>query len=147
MCISKMKANDNINKIQLLRNQFLSKIENDWNKKWSKKHGEKFDFQNLKSQNSFLNDLLDDIERDLKAEIGLEATSKILISRDNLRRIFNQKEHIAWQERTKSTLCLYLSYKNWADFEAKNVFENNKENSSGGSIKKNKSYLSNLKAN
>jgi hypothetical protein len=103
---------------KILREQFILKINDEWHSKWSA-HGKSFVFSELKSQNAFLDDLLDDIEKVIKQKIGLEETAKILISRDNLRRIFTQTSPTAWQERTRKTLSYYIGYDGWKDFEEK----------------------------
>ncbi len=109
----------NVNLTVRLKNELILKINEEWSEKWAENHGEDFDFLNLKSQNAFLDDLLLDIERVLKTRIGLERTSQILISRDSLRRIFNQKVPNSWQEKTRNTLSYYLGYEGWDDFEEK----------------------------
>lgn len=109
----------NVNLTVRLKNELLLKISKEWQEKWSDNHGETFDFANLKSQNAFLDDLLSDMEISLKSKVGLEKTSQILISRDSLRRIFNQKVPNSWQEKTRNTLAYYLNYEGWEDFEKK----------------------------
>jgi hypothetical protein len=105
-----------------LREEFISKINQEWQSKWAA-HGESFVFSKLKSQNAFLDDLSDDIEKVLKAQIGLEETSKILISKDNLRRILTQTSPTAWQEKTRKTLSYYVGYDGWKDFKEKHHLE------------------------
>lgn len=114
------QSNSNQYLTELLKQTFIKKINDDWENLWAQKHGKAFIFSKLKSQNAFLDDLLDDIEVKIKKDIGLEKTAAILVSKDSLRRILNQDQSSTLQEKTRNTLAYYVGYDGWKDFEEKN---------------------------
>ena len=106
---------------QELKEHFFQKIFDEWDTKWERYPSiSKDDFEKLPSLNAFVEDLCDDIDAALKNKFPLVSDrKKVMISKENLRRILVNGNDIRLQSRTLNCLAYYLGFEDYEDFKEK----------------------------
>lgn len=106
---------------QELKEHFFQKIFDEWDTKWERFPPiSKDDFEKLPSLNAFVEDLFDDIDAALKNQFPLVSDrKKVIISKENLRRILVNGNDIRLQSRTLNCLAYYLGFEDYEDFKEK----------------------------
>ena len=110
--VSPKKATD------LLRDELLAKLTDEWAEKWAKKHGQVFGgINNVPNQEAFLDRLRIDIGLTMAQRVGDREAVFLNISNDTLTRFFNEKWAKAFHPKTLNILAMYVGYDSFADFQ------------------------------
>jgi hypothetical protein len=102
--------------ISFLRNALFIKIANEWEEKWAYNYGKVLDLTGLYLKNAFLEELLLDVEDTIRAEVGFDKGTELLISKDSLRRVLDESYIAKMHTKTKKVLAIYIGYKDWEEF-------------------------------
>ncbi len=102
--------------IRDLRTTLFSKIKNEWHEKWALNHGNQFEcLSKLPSQNAFFECLVDDIDQELDAHLGVKSVD-YFITKHTIRRFLDAEYHGGFNIKTKTAIALYCGYVDWNQF-------------------------------
>ena len=102
----------------LLCDELLAKLTEEWPTKWASNHGEFFDGpNNVPSLEAFLDALRMDIGLTLAQRWGDRQAVIQNISNDTLSRFFDETYHKTFTRKTLNILAMYAGYVDFADFQ------------------------------
>ena len=104
--------------IDLLRDELLAKLTDEWSDKWAEKHGQIFGgINNVSNQEAFLEALGTDICNIIKQTHGVQISKNSHLSNDTLLRFFNERYGKSFATNTRNVLAMYAEYDSFADFQ------------------------------
>ncbi len=102
----------------LLRDELLAKLVEEWATKWADRHGDFFDgLDNVPSLEAFLDAVRIDIGLTLAGHWGSRQAVVLNISNDTLSRFFDKAYSKTFTRKTLNILAMYVGYDDFADFQ------------------------------
>ena len=101
----------------LLRDDLLAKLTDEWAEKWAAEHGPTFEgIASVPSQEAFLDALAIDIYTIVEQVNGIRNSKQTKLSNDTLLRFFDEQYGKSFSLNTRNVLAMYAGYVDFADF-------------------------------